>query len=622
MLWSGLGKDSFGVRVPAFRVSRSVFPINRNVGYFIRCSVFRVLRSFVNCNLWINCEQELSTINYQLSMNYFSMKKNFFIYLFIFSFSINSITSTKANDRTFRISKNLTIFNSVLRELDMYYVDTLSYDQMLKSTIDQMLAKLDPYTVYMPEEETSDLTFMTTGEYAGIGALIMKKGENVCISEPYEGMPAQLNDVRAGDIVLEVDGVNVSKKAVSEVSALLKGTPNTKIKLKLKRFGEKKPLVKEFMREKIQMNSITYSTIIADKTGYILLSDFTDKSAMEFKSTVMGMQKSDQIESLIIDLRNNGGGLIDEAVKILGYFLPKATEVVSTKGKTQLSDRTYKTPNEPLFPDMKLVVLTNRGSASASEILAGALQDLDRGLIIGERTFGKGLVQNIRPVGYGGHLKITTAKYYIPSGRCIQAIDYSHRNKDGSLARVPDSLTTEFKTRKGRIVRDGGGIVPDTTIVDTRKLNIAYYIFIQNLYFDFATEYTAKHASIANASEFTLSDEDFEAFTKYLIDKKFSYTSQTQKYYDELLEVAEIEGLDEKAATEFKALKEKLMPNIEQNIIENKKDIADFLSLEIIKRYYFQKGEVEYSLRNDEYVASALSELTNKTIYSKLLMNN
>lgn len=549
------------------------------------------------------------------------MKKSLLIYIFIFSFSISSIASIKTNDRTFRISKNLTIFNSVLRELDMYYVDTLSYDQMLKSTIDQMLAKLDPYTVYMPEEETSDLTFMTTGEYAGIGALIMKKGENVCVSEPYEGMPAQRNDVRAGDIILEVDGENVSNKSVSEVSSLLKGTHNTKIKLKLKRYGEKKPIVKEFLREKIQMNSITYSSIVADKTGYILLNDFTDKSAMEFKSTVVEMQKNAQIESLIIDLRNNGGGLIDEAVKILGYFLPKATEVVSTKGKTQLSDRTYKTPNEPLFPDMKLVVLTNQNSASASEILAGAVQDLDRGRIIGERTFGKGLVQNIRPVGYGGHLKITTAKYYIPSGRCIQAIDYSHRNKDGSLGRVPDSLTTEFKTRKGRIVRDGGGIVPDSIIKDNRKLNIAYYIFIQNLYFDFATEYTAKHPRIAKPSEFKLSDEDFEAFSKYMIEKKFSYTSQTQKYYDELLEVAVIEGLDEKAAAEFKALKEKLMPDIKQNIIENKKDIVDFLSLEIIKRYYFQKGEVEYSLRTDEYIECALKELKNTALFSNLLMN-
>ena len=265
------------------------------------------------------------------------------------------------------------------------------------------------------------------------------------------------------------------------------------------------------------------------------------------------------IESLILDLRNNGGGLVDEAVKIVGYFLPKGTEVVTTKGKNTDADRTYKTPSDPIFPDMKLVVLANRSSASASEITAGSLQDLDRAVVVGERTFGKGLVQNIRPIGYGGHLKVTTAKYYIPSGRCIQAIDYSHRNEDGSVGRVPDSLTTEFSTKNGRKVRDGGGIVPDTVTKDDRKLNIAYYIFIQNLYFDYATKYVAEHPTIASPSDFVLSDEDFKDFTDYLIGKKFTYTSQTEKYYNELLDVAKYEGLDETAKAEFNALKAKLM---------------------------------------------------------------
>lgn len=549
------------------------------------------------------------------------MKKAFLLHIICWGVSIVLIAAPKPNQRTFRISKNLSVFNSVFRELDAYYVDTLNYDKMMKTALDEMLAKMDPYTVYMPEEETSDLTFMTTGEYAGIGAMIMKAGNNVCISEPYEGMPAQRNDVRAGDLILEVDGKNVETKSVSEVSAMLKGTPNTKITLKLKRFGEKKPVLKEFMREKIQVNPIAYSAIVADKTGYLLLSDFTDKSALELKARVTEMQKSSNIESLIIDLRNNGGGLIDEAVKILGYFLPKGTEVVSTKGKNKLTERIYKTPTEPIFPDMRLVVLTNRASASASEILAGAVQDLDRGIVIGERTFGKGLVQNIRPVGYGGHLKVTTAKYYIPSGRCIQAIDYSHRNDDGSVGRVPDSLTTEFKTRNGRIVRDGGGIVPDTIITDERKLNIAYYIFAQNLYFDFATEYVSKNPTIAKPSEFNLSDADFKAFTDYLTEKKFSYTSQTQKYYDELLEVAKIEGLDELASAEFSALKARLMPDVQKNLADNRDDITELLSLEIIKRYYFQKGEIEFSLRNDKELKVAIEKLNNKAEYAKLLIN-
>jgi len=549
------------------------------------------------------------------------MRKPILVITILLAVLANSFAAGKPDQRTFRISKNLSIFNSLFRELDAYYVDTLNYDKMMKTAVDEMLAKLDPYTVYMPEEETADLTFMTTGEYAGIGAMIMKKGNDICVSEPYEGMPAQRNDVRAGDIIVEVDGKNVTGLTVSEVSSRLKGTPNTTIKLKLKRFGEKKPVEKEFQREKIQVNPVGYYGIAADKTGYLLLNEFTDKSAMELKAAVNEMQKQGQIESLIIDLRNNGGGLIDEAVKILGYFVPKGTEVVTTKGKSKLTERTYKTPSEPLFPNMKLVVLTNRSSASASEILAGSIQDLDRGIIVGERTFGKGLVQNIRPLGYGGHLKVTTAKYYIPSGRCIQAIDYSHRNEDGSVGRVPDSLTTEFKTRNGRKVRDGGGIVPDIQTTDDRKLNIAYYIFAQNLYFDFATQYVSTHPTISKPEDFTLSDEDYKAFTDFLVEKKFTYTSQTEKYYAELLSVAKLEGLDITAKAEFESLKAKLTPDVTNGLVENKAEIIELLSLEIIKRYYFQKGEIKFALRTDKDFKIAKEKLGNADEYSKLLMN-
>jgi carboxyl-terminal processing protease len=322
---------------------------------------------------------------------------------------------------------------------------------------------------------------------------------------------------------------------------------------------------------------------------------------------------------LVLDIRNNGGGLIDEAVKIVGYFVPKGTDVVTTKGKIDESDRTYKTPSEPIFPQMKLVILANRGSASASEILSGSIQDLDRGVIVGERTFGKGLVQNIRTLGYGGHLKVTTAKYYIPSGRCIQAIDYSHRNEDGSVGRVPDSLTSEFSTRNGRKVRDGGGIVPDTLTKDDRKLNIAYYIFAQNLYFDYATIYVQQHPTIASPAEFKLTDEDFKAFSNYLIAKKFSYTTQTEKYYNELLDMAKYEGLDKRAKDEFDSLKVKLMPDISKSIEENKADISELLSLEIIKRYYYQKGEIQYSLKEDKDLKVALDILKPEGKYTKIL---
>lgn len=531
------------------------------------------------------------------------------LFLCFCSLSFAGNPNTEPDKRSFRISKNLTIFNSLFRELDLNYVDTLNYDKMMKSTIDNMLEKLDPYTVYMPEEETDDLKFMTTGEYAGIGALIMKKDKDVCVSEPYEGMPAQRNGVRAGDIIMEIDGANVQGMSVSDVSARLKGTPNTTIKLKLKRPGEKKPLEISFLREKIQVNPVSYSALVGDKTGYVLLGEFTERAAIEIKSTVNDLVKNHKIESLVLDLRNNGGGLVDEAVKILGYFLPKGTDVVTTKGKNNEADHTYKTPTEPIYPDMKLIVLVNRSSASASEILAGSIQDLDRGVIVGERTFGKGLVQNIRPIGYGGHLKVTTAKYYIPSGRCIQAIDYSHRNEDGSVGHIPDSLTHEFKTSNGRIVRDGGGIVPDSITKDERKLNIAYYIFAQNLYFDYATLYVQQHPTIASPADFVLSDDDFNAFSNYLNEKKFTYTTQTEKYYNELLEMAKYEGLDKRAKEEFDSLKVKLMPDVSKSIAENKADITDLLSLEIVKRYYYQKGEIQYSLRADKEMKVALELL-------------
>lgn len=555
----------------------------------------------------------------KIDIFFICMRKYINIFLCLFCLNIAVNASTDNEQRTFRINKNLSIFNSIFRELDLFYVDTLSYDKMVKTTIDNMLNKLDPYTVYMPEEETDDLKFMTTGEYAGIGAMIMKNDKNVVVSEPYEGMPAQRNDVRAGDVILEVDGKKIVGLSVSEVSSLLKGTPNTIIRLKLNRIGEKKPIERVFKREKIQVNPVGYYVAIDDKVGYLLLNEFTDRASIELKSAVQEMIKTNKIESLILDVRNNGGGLIDEAVNIVGFFVPKGTEVVSTKGKNKEADRTYRTPSEPIFGDIKLVVLTNRSSASASEILAGTFQDIDRAVIVGERTFGKGLVQNIRTIGYGGHLKVTTAKYYIPSGRCIQAIDYSHRNEDGSVGRVPDSLTTEFKTKNGRIVRDGGGIVPDTLTTDDRQINIAYYIYAQNLYFDFATNYVYKHPTIAKPSEFVLSDEDFKAFTDYLVEKKFTYTSQTEKYYKELFDIAKYEGLDKRAADEFEALKLKLIPDISKNLEENKADIVELLSLEIVKRYYYQKGEFQYSLRSDKDLKIALELLKKEGEYLKIL---
>ena len=536
----------------------------------------------------------------------------------IFVLSV-SITAQK-EDKYFKINKNLTVFNSILRELSAYYVDTLNYDKVVQTGINSMLSSLDPYTVYMPEEMNDDLKMMTTGEYAGIGALIMQKDGNVVISEPYEGMPAQNNDLRAGDIILEVDGVSTKEKTTSQVSEMLKGKNGTEIVLKIDRWNEKKPITKKFLRENIQFNPISYHTVLENGTGYLMLNDFTDKAASEFKTAVAEMEKKNQIKSLIIDVRNNPGGIVDEAVKIMGYFVPKGTPIVSTKGRSRESDRTYRTPTDPIFPDMKVAVLVNRASASASEILAGAVQDLDRGIVVGERTFGKGLVQNIRPVSYGGHVKVTIAKYYTPSGRCVQALDYSHRNEDGSVGRIPDSLTTAFNTTNGRIVRDGGGVLPDTVTTDSRKLNIAYYILVQNHYFDYATRYAQKNKKISTPDKFKLTDAEYNDFVRYLVEeKKFSYTTQTESYYKQLLEVAGYEGFDETAKQEFDALKAKLIPDVEQNLLDNRKEIEEMLTVEILQRYYFQKGQVQFMLKDDVDMKVATEFLQNTEKYNKVL---
>lgn len=521
-----------------------------------------------------------------------------------------------------RIEKNLSIYNDILRLLDIMYVDTLNYDKLMTTSINSCLNSLDPYTVYIPEEDTEDLTFMTTGTYGGIGALIVQRDEDVMISEPYEGMPAQKAGLKAGDLLLKIDGESARGKSTAEVSAMLRGVPHDKISIVVKRPGEKKNLTFEFEREKIQINPVSYAGCVAPGIGYIKLTEFTENAASEFKNGVKDMVNQDQINSLIIDLRDNGGGIIEEAVKILSMFVPKGTEVVSTKGKIPQVETSYKTLTDPLFPDMKVAVLVNRFSASAAEIVAGVFQDLDRGVLIGERTFGKGLVQNIRPLSYGGNLKLTTAKYYIPSGRCIQAIDYSHRNEDGSVGRVPDSLTTVFLTKRGREVRDGGGVSPDIEVKQPEGINICYYLFVENMFFDYATEYCQRHPSIAPAQEFTLTDEDFADFEAFLTQKEFTYQTQTASYLESLKDLIKFEQLDSIAANELKALEEKIKPNISEELKRNRKEIEEMLGSEIIKRYYYQKGDIIYTLRTNKDFSEAKELLNDEKRYKKILNMN
>jgi len=555
------------------------------------------------------------------------MKKNYiFRVSLLISFVLVIVCANAQDDynqtKTTRISRNFDIFNSVLRELDLNYVDTLDYSKIVKDGIDYMLDNIDPYTVYIPESQEDDLTMMTSGEYAGVGALIQQNSQGqIYIAEPFEGKPAQKNDVRAGDIILSVDGVSTKDLTTSQVSDKLRGYPNSIIKLKLQRPGVDKPIDKEFSREKIIMESVEYYSEIQPHTAYIILSDFTDHAAMEVKNALNKINEKSPIQAVILDLRNNGGGLINEAITILSYFLPKGTTVVTTKGKLSSANRIYKTPVEPIFPNVSLAILTNNNTASASEIIAGAVQDLDRGVIIGERTYGKGLVQTVRPVSFGGYLKVTTAKYYIPSGRCIQAINYSERNSDGSIARLPDSLTQVFNTANGRKVRDGGGIIPDSILSNDRNVNIAYYIYAKNLYFDYANIFVQTHKTIAPPDSFKISDDDFNDFVKYLKDNNFTYTNTSEKYFAQLKNAAQFDGISQNAKEEFDALQKKLKPDLDTDIQAHKADIENLLGLEIIRRYYFQKGEVIYTLQDDKQVDTAIKILNNSLIYNKILNN-
>ncbi|MCM1035592.1 MAG: S41 family peptidase [Paludibacter sp.] len=534
------------------------------------------------------------------------MKHHTLLTLFLLLVTLSPLCGQKT---TGRIEKSLTIYNDVLRQLDINYADTLNYDDLVETSIQQMLRKVDPYTVYIPEDKTSDLRFMTTGKYGGIGAIIMQRGDTVCISQPYEGMPAQKNDVRAGDKIMTVDGKSAIGRSTSEISALLKGTPKSTVTLRLLREGVDKPIIRSFEREEIKISPIGYATALPNHIGYIAFTEFTENSAKLFQQTVDNLVEQDSITALIIDLRNNGGGIIDEAIHLLSAFLPKGTEVVCTKGRTQSSNRTYKTPLPPQYPDMPLVVIVNEHSASAAEIVAGALQDLDRATLIGTRTYGKGLVQSIRPIAYNGHLKVTTSKYYIPSGRCIQAIDYSKRRSDGSVERVPDSLTHVFYTQKGRPVRDGGGIEPDILINDSSKVDICYSLYTKNLFFDYATRYRRMHDTLpAKPADYIVSDTILADFRNFLNERRFTYETETSKYFADVLEMAKHEDIDSTTLQSLEAMKDSLTANWQDAFDRHKEEIRELLGREIVERYFYQQGVYAYNMRYDKELKRALEE--------------
>jgi carboxyl-terminal processing protease len=519
------------------------------------------------------------------------------------------------DEKNFEVAKNLDIYHTLFRELNMFYVDEVNPNKLVKSSIDKMLESLDPYTTYISEDQMEDFKFMTTGEYAGIGALISKQNNKIVIAEPYEGFPAQKFGLKAGDVLLEVEGKATDKMNTEDVSSLLKGPANKPVKIKYERYGEKKPVTIDVVREKISIDAVPYYGMLDKNTAYIRLSSFTDNCSNEVKSAFLELQKNNP-HSLVLDLRGNPGGLLMEAVEIVNFFVPKGSEIVSTRGKVTQWDKVYKATSAPLDTVIKIAVLTNSGSASASEIVAGAIQDLDRGIVVGTRTFGKGLVQTTRDLSYNTKLKVTTAKYYIPSGRCIQALDYTHRNEDGSVGVVPDSLITEFKTKKGRKVYDGGGVAPDVKFESETLSSLSGALYSKFLIFDFATKYSVENATIASPEEFDVTDDIYNQFIVFVKENNFVYESESEEELDDLIEHAKKDKYYGLAEKEFEALKTKLAPNFDKDAAEFNEEVKELLQDEIVSRYYYQKGAIRAAISDDKGIKKAIEELNSETAYA------
>jgi len=526
---------------------------------------------------------------------------------------------TKKGDHDFEVAKNLDILNSLYRELDMLYVDTLDAHKLITIGIDAMLESLDPYTEYYAEEDMGDLKMMTTGKYGGMGSVIrMRKDSTVIIYEPYEGMPAANVGLKVGDVISKIDDKVITKQMnTSDVSDMLRGEPGTTFLLTVQRPGEKKPRQFKITRQNIKLTALPYSGMYGN-TGYIDLTQFTEGCAKDIRRHVISL-KEKGATSLIFDLRGNGGGLLSEAVDIVNLFVPKGLKIVETKGKIQNANTTYTTKNDPLDLDIPLVVLVNGNTASAAEIVSGSLQDLDRAVIIGQKTFGKGLVQSPRELPYNSSIKLTTSKYYIPSGRCIQAIDYKQKREGKKGDAKADSLTNTFHTVDGRVVKDGGGIMPDVTVKIDTLANILFYLSNDDNIVDWGTEYMQKHPTLPAVKDFVITDQDFEDLKQLAIKNNFKYDRISEKRLEDLKKTAEFEGYYEDAKPEFEALSKKLEHNLSRDFNNFKKDIKKLQAMEIIKRYAFQSGQVEEGLKDDECFEKALSIINNKEEYNKIL---
>ena len=528
-----------------------------------------------------------------------------FLFVLLF-FPILSYAQEKQNN--FEISKSIDIYNNVLRYLNMNYVDEINPAELNETAINAMLKELDPYTVFIPESEIEDVRLLTMGEYGGIGAIIQYYDDNVHISEPYENFPAHKAGLLPGDAILEINGVNTEKKTVSEVSELLKGQPGSQLTLKIRREGEKNIITKTLTREKIKIDNIPYYTVLDGGIAYIILNQFTKDAAKELKEAFLKMKSENELKGVVIDLRGNGGGLLNEAIDIVNIFVPKNKLVVYTQGKTPDQNRNYYTKYEAEDTEIPLAILVNESSASASEIVSGSIQDFDRGVIVGQRTFGKGLVQNILPMTYNTQMKVTVSKYYIPSKRCIQEIDYSKKTKNDTLAKN-DTLGPEFKTANGRIVYEGHGIQPDVKIEPEILSTITVHLYAQNMIFKYANKFYREHKTIAPPEEFEITDEIYNDFVNFVEEQDFSYTSESEKDFEELIKTAKLEGYYDNIKEQLDVLEKELRSHKDNDLINNKEEISEILKMEIVGRYYFQKGKIISSLKDDPELNRAVEIL-------------
>lgn len=528
------------------------------------------------------------------------------------------IAATNPSERYFQIAKNLDIFATLFKEVNALYVDEINPNKTIKTGIDAMLSSLDPYTNYIPEDDIEDYRTQSTGQYGGIGAVTTRMDGKVVVSMIMEGFSAEKEGLKIGDEVIAIDGIDITEMSSEATSELMKGQANTEVSLTVNRFGEEEPIVLQFKREKVKINNVPFFGMVSEDVGVVKLTEFTPAAGKSVKDAVEELKKEGAAK-IILDLRSNPGGLLLEAVNVTNVFIPKGKEVVSTIGKIEENNNTYNTLNNPVDTDIPVAVLINSSSASASEIVAGTLQDYDRAVIIGRKSFGKGLVQTTRPLSYNAQLKVTTAKYYTPSGRCIQALDYSHRNPDGSVGKVPDSLKQEFRTSRNRIVYDGGGIDPDVEVENEDTPEVAYTLFVNGYIFNYATQYYYTHPNIAPAKDFKLSDSEYEEFKKWLSDKDYSYTTDVEEYLEQLTDNVKDAKYYSDIQDELEDLKGDLQASKATDLEDFKTTIKAMLEDEIVSRYYLQRGAIEASFDNDEDIKAAVDVLNNPARYTEIL---